>query len=277
MWIIDFGWEMGGAEAALYEAPFAHVVEHVKPERLTNRREAYGRNWWRHVEPRPALRSAMATQPRCLATPRVARHRVFVWLDSSVIPDSRIFAFTRSDDTFFGILQSKFHEAWTLRTCSWHGVGNDPTYNNEGVFETFLFPEGLTPDIPAKDYAADPRAIPIAEAAQKLDELRRAWLNPPDLVVIEPEVVPGYPDRILPKDEKAAAELKKRTLTNLYNERPSWLAKPTKSSTALSPPPMAGPRTSPPTTRLRSSSRSTSRARAANASSGRAEAARNRA
>ena len=40
---------------------------------------------------------------------------------------------------------------------------------------------------------------------------------------IEPEVVPGYPDRILPKDEAAAAILKKRTLTNLYNERPAWL------------------------------------------------------
>jgi hypothetical protein len=39
-----------------------------------------------------------------------------------------------------------------------------------------------------------------------------------------PEVVPGYPDRLLPVDERAAAILKKRTLTNLYNERPTWLA-----------------------------------------------------
>ena len=38
-----------------------------------------------------------------------------------------------------------------------------------------------------------------------------------------PEVVPGYPDRILAVDDKAAAILKKRTLTNLYNERPAWL------------------------------------------------------
>ena len=36
--------------------------------------------------------------------------------------------------------------------------------------------------------------------------------------------MPGYPDRILPKDEAAAKELKKRTLTNLYNARPQWLA-----------------------------------------------------
>jgi hypothetical protein len=35
--------------------------------------------------------------------------------------------------------------------------------------------------------------------------------------------VPGYPDRLLPVDEKAAKELAKRTLTRLYNERPQWL------------------------------------------------------
>jgi hypothetical protein len=53
--------------------------------------------------------------------------------------------------------------------------------------------------------------------------LREAWLNPPDLVERVPEVVPGYPDRIVPVGPKAAAVLKKRTLTNLYNERPAWL------------------------------------------------------
>jgi type II restriction/modification system DNA methylase subunit YeeA len=55
------------------------------------------------------------------------------------------------------------------------------------------------------------------------NDLREAWLNPADLVKRVPEVVPGYPDRILPVGEKAAKELKKRTLTNLYNERPQWL------------------------------------------------------
>jgi len=32
-----------------------------------------------------------------------------------------------------------------------------------------------------------------------------------------------YP-RLVPKDADCAAKLKKRTLTNLYNERPTWLA-----------------------------------------------------
>ena len=113
-----------------------------------------------------------------------------------------------------------------MRLASFHGDGDEggrPTYAHNSTFETFPFPEGLTPDILAADYANDPRAKAIATAAARLNELRENWLNPPDLVQRVPEVVPGYPDRLLPVDEKAAAILKKRTLTNLYNERPAWL------------------------------------------------------
>jgi type II restriction/modification system DNA methylase subunit YeeA len=102
------------------------------------------------------------------------------------------------------------------------GVGNDPRYTPSTTFETFPFPEGLTPNIPAASYAADPRAIKIAAAA-RLNELRENWLNPADLVKRVPEVVAGYPDRILPVNETAALELKNRTLTKLYNARPAWL------------------------------------------------------
>lgn len=63
----------------------------------------------------------------------------------------------------------------------------------------------------------------IAAAAKHLNELRETWLNPSELVVREPEVVAGYPDRVLPKDAAAEKELKKRTLTNLYNANPAWL------------------------------------------------------
>ena len=107
--------------------------------------------------------------------------------------------------------------------CAWHGVGNTPTYNAKSCFETFPFPEGLTPDIPAAAYAADPRAQKIAAAAADLNAKRERWLNPDDLVRRVPEVVPGYPDRILAVDDAAAKILKTRTLTNLYNQRPTWL------------------------------------------------------
>jgi type II restriction/modification system DNA methylase subunit YeeA len=148
-------------------------------------------------------------------------------------PHQTVIAIARDDDTTFGILHSRFHEAWSLRLGT--SLEDRPRYTPTTTFETFPFPDGLTPNIPAAVYANDPRAIRIAQAAKRLDELRRAWLNPPDLVRVEPEVYPTaemlaaghaklYPDRILPKDAQAAAVLKQRTLTNLYNKRPQWLA-----------------------------------------------------
>ena len=84
-----------------------------------------------------------------------------------------------------------------MRTSSRHGVGNDPTYNNSSCFETFPFPWP-----PGREPAGDPRVEAIAQAARLLVEQRDAWLNPPG---------------------ESEAELKKRTLTNLYNQRPDWL------------------------------------------------------
>ena len=72
---------------------------------------------------------------------------------------------------------------------------------------------------------ANPHAQAIAKAVQRLNELRDQWLNPPELIRREPEIIAGYPDRVLPVDEAAAKELKKRTLTNLYNLKPQWLLK----------------------------------------------------
>ena len=103
------------------------------------------------------------------------------------------------------------------------GAGNQRRYNPATIFETFPFPDGFTPDVPAKKYAVNERALAISAAAARLNELRERWLNPSDLINMTPEVVEGYPDRLLPVDEGAAAILKKRTLTNLYNERPAWL------------------------------------------------------
>jgi type II restriction/modification system DNA methylase subunit YeeA len=218
-WIIDFGWTMTEMEAAYYAAPFAHAVTAVKPSRDKNNREAYRRYWWRHVEPRPGMRHAFVHLGRFIVTPRVAKHRVFLWCPASTLPDSRIFAFTRDDDVMFGILHSRIHEAWSLAQASWHGVGNDPTYNNQSCFETFPFPAGLTPNLPASSYTDAPHAKAIAAAARDLVEKRDAWLNPPDLIERVPEVVPGFPDRIVPRSPRAATLLRSRSLTNLYNMR----------------------------------------------------------
>ena len=95
--------------------------------------------------------------------------------------------------------------------------GQRPALHAHPTFETFPFPGGLSPDIPATDNAADPRAVAIADAARRLVELRDRWLNPPEWVEWVDETVPGYPKRPVARDEAAAKELKARTLTKLYN------------------------------------------------------------
>lgn len=171
----------------------------------------------------PRMRNATLKRSRFIATSLTSKHRIFVWAEHPTICDSTCVVIARDDDVMFGIFHSRPHGRWSIRMGAWLGVGNDPRYTPSTTLETFPFPEGLTPNIPADQYANDPRAITIATAAKRLNELRENWLNPPDLVRRVPEVVPGYPDRILPKDDAAAAILKKRTLTNLYNERPTWL------------------------------------------------------
>ena len=223
-WIIDFGISMSETDAAFYEAAFTHIMENVKPKRQQNRIMKLRNFWWRHENPRPQMWKALDDLSRYIATPRVAKHRLFVWLDAGICPDCQLIVVARDDDTTFGILHSRFHEAWALRLCTWLGVGNDPRYTPTTTFETYPFPKGLSPDVPAADYADDPRAVLIAEAARRLVELRDRWLNPPEWVEWVDEPVPGYPKRPVPLDETAARELKKRTLTNLYNTRPQWLA-----------------------------------------------------
>jgi len=220
MWIIDFGVDMSEMLASLYELPFEHVMRFVKPLREKGRREVRKKYWWRHGETVPALRDRISSLSRYIVTPRVAKYRLFAWLDKTVLPDSRLYAFASDNDATFGILHSRVHEVWSLATCSWHGVGNDPTYNAKSCFETFPFPDGfsLCSSAPSAVKAFDT----IANAAKHLDELRNNWLNPPEWVERIPEVVPGYPDRIIAKPGHEA-DLKKRTLTNLYNTRPAWL------------------------------------------------------
>jgi type II restriction/modification system DNA methylase subunit YeeA len=196
-WVIDFG-EMPEAEASLYELPFEYVRREVKPLRDANNRRRTRERWWIHGENRPGLRRALAEMGRCIVTPEVAKHRIFVWMDTEIVPDHTCHVVARNDDYAFGILHSRVHELWSLSQGAWMGIGNDPRYSSARTFETFPFPWA-----PGKEPQDDPLVRAIAEAAKDLVAKRDAWLNPADAT---------------------AEELKQRTLTNLYNKRPSWLA-----------------------------------------------------
>jgi hypothetical protein len=195
-WIIDFV-DMSEADASLYEMPFEYVRATVKPLRDANRDPFMHKNWWLHGRYRPALRSAMKSMSRCVVTPEVAKHRIFVWMETEVVPDHTCHVIARPEDYMFGLLHSRLHEVWSLSVGS--TLEDRPRYTSDQTFATFPFPwpPGTEPSEPD-----DHSVKAIADAARNLVELRDAWLNPPDT----PE-----------------AELKKRTLTNLYNKRPTWL------------------------------------------------------
>ena len=193
MYIIDFGVDMPEEQAALYQMPFEYVREHVMQERETNNREGYRLKWWIHGEPRPDFRAAVAKLNRFVATPRVSKHRLFVWLVPGTIPDSATFAIARADDYFFGVLHSRAHEVWArAQGTQLREVESGFRYTPTSTFETFPFPWP-----PGQEPKSSPLVKAIAAAAKELVKQRDRWLNPP---------------------KASPEELAARTLTNLYND-----------------------------------------------------------
>lgn len=218
-WIISFG-ERTEDEARCYEAPYSRVALLVKEQRLATGSPAEKRDWWKLGRRAPTMFDAIARLERFMVTPETAKHRVFTWMRPRIIPDKNLVVIARSDETTFGVLHSRFHELWALRMGT--SLEDRPRYTSKTTFRTFPFPTGMTPADTAAGAPTGPQADAIAAAARRLNELRENWLNPAEWVDRIPEVVPGYPDRIIPKPGHEA-ELKKRTLTNLYNLRPAWL------------------------------------------------------
>ena len=186
MWIIDFG-DMSLEQAARYEAPFEYVNSNVRPQREKSKSTIA--NWWLHERPRPEMRAALDGIHRYIVTPRVSKHRLFAWMGSETLSDSAIIAFAKDDDSTFGVLHSRFHELWALAMGT--QLETRPRYTPTTCFETFPFPR------PMKEH----REV-IGAAAAELNRMREGWLNP---------------------DGISAGDLRRRTLTNLYNQRPRWL------------------------------------------------------
>lgn len=196
MWTIDFGMR-SIEESAQYEMPFEYIKFHVYPVRSKGRKAIYGERWWQYARPRVEMRRALKGLARYIATPATAKHRIFVWVSAEILCNQGTLVYPRSDDYFFGILHSKVHELWALHMGT--QLESRPRYTPTSTFETFPFP--CPPGLELAE-SNNPRVKAIGDAARELIRLRENWLNPPDI---------------------SAEELHKRTLTNLYNERPHWL------------------------------------------------------
>jgi len=181
------------------------------------------------------MRESIAGLNKFIVTPVLSKHRLFVSMWRPTLADKQLAAIARDDDYFLGVVHSRVHELWARSTgTQLREAESGFRYTPTSCFETFPFP---SPD--------DAQREAIASAAKELDTLRSRWLNPPEWVKEDVLEFPASVDgpwarmvtnpnkdgigtaryvRLVPVDDKAAAALKKRTLTNLYNDRPAWLA-----------------------------------------------------
>ena len=149
-WIIDFSTSSDEATASAYEQPFGQVKKAVVAVRKTYK--TGGKLFWKFERPRPAMRLAFAPFPRFLARSMVGKHQFYRWLDSSFLPANLIIAFARTDDYFFGVLHSRFHEVWALaQGTQLREKESGFRYTPTTCFETFPFPfsDDLQPPEPA--------------------------------------------------------------------------------------------------------------------------------
>ena len=177
-------------EAAQYAAPF----EYAKQAVVSAGGDLTG-NYWQYRQSAQSMMAALSGLPRFIGHSVTAKHLTFVWVEAGTICNSATNVFARDDDYFFGILHSRIHQVWARALGT--QLADRPRYTPTTCFETFPFPQ-----------PTDQQRAAIAAAAHELNRRRENWLNPP--------AAAGAPP--LPP-----ADLRRHTLTNLYNRPPTWL------------------------------------------------------
>lgn len=188
--------DLFGLSAAEVRERFPEVYQHLRLTVEKDRQAQFDRsptadarsylaNWWLFGKPRQELRPALAGLQRYIATVETAKHRVFQFLDTNILPDNMLVAVALSDAFHLGVLSSRIHCVWALQSGGWLGIGNDPRYSKSRCFDPFPFPE-----------ASEAQKQTIRDAAEALDALRK-------------DVLARHPDL---------------TLTGLYNIRAAILA-----------------------------------------------------
>ena len=149
--------DLFGLELEDVRRKFPEVYQHIKAEvkekikidddgkktfvgRDWNNRSTYKTNWWIFGEPRSELRPALCGLNRYIATVETMRHRIFQFIDLTILPDNKIVVIPSHDAVDLGVLSSRIHVIWATRAGGWLGVGNDPVYVKSKVFDPFPFP-----------------------------------------------------------------------------------------------------------------------------------------
>ncbi len=178
VWIIDFAGLEDETAVAQFEAPFEYLKEHVQQERQQNRDERLRKFWWMHRRSGEDMREGVKGLSRMICTPRVSKHRLFLWLPSDWLPDTSTYVFARDDDYFFGVLHSRAHEVWALKLGT--RLETRPRYTPTTCFETFPFPWPPRTPLDALTVEQRRHVDAIAAAAKELTDQRNNVLSDPN-------------------------------------------------------------------------------------------------
>jgi hypothetical protein len=163
--VIDF-FGMDQETVKEYGDAYQWLSDRVKPYRDQVRRKNHREKWWIFGEARPGLRGSLKGLRRYIVTSEVAKHRIFNFLHwPEDLIDGSIIAISHEDYWVFGTLSSKIHGTWALAAGGRMGVGNDPRYQNELVFDPFPFPD-----------ASDAQCARIRDLGERLDAFRKERL-----------------------------------------------------------------------------------------------------
>lgn len=165
LWLIDLFGLSAEQVRGRFPRVFQWVFERVKPERDVNIRARLREQWWVFGEPRQGLRAALKGLGRYIATVETAKHRLFIFLDASILPDHKLVAIASDDALHLGVLSSQLHGLWALAAG---GLLEDrPVYSKSRCFDPFPFPDddtGLAPELAQR----------IRSLAEQIDSHRKA-------------------------------------------------------------------------------------------------------
>lgn len=176
--------DLFGLTAEEVRTRFPCVYQHLQMTVRNQRQKQYNKSptadaktylerWWQLGKPRSELRFALTDLNRYIAIGETGAHRIFQFVDAIFVPDNMVIVIASSDAFHLGILASRTHVTWALRSGGWQGVGNDPRYTKSRCFDPFPFPD-----------ASEEQAQGIRHIAEELDALRkRQQAKHPDLTL----------------------------------------------------------------------------------------------
>jgi hypothetical protein len=143
-WAIQFD-ERNEHEARRYVEVWKIVEARVKPERSTKDAKKYPRmvhEWWKHWSNRQELYPTIASLPKTLVIPLVAKYLFVAWQPSTFVYSQTLGVIAACHDEEFALYQSVFHEEWARARGS--TLETRMRYTPTNCFETFPVPTNIS-------------------------------------------------------------------------------------------------------------------------------------